>query len=50
MRYKTLYEYETDFEELMDSALNDLSPSEFNKFLDSISMILADYEDRDDGC
>jgi hypothetical protein len=50
MGYRSLYEYESDFEEFMDSALNDLSPSEFNKFLDSISMILADYEDRDDGC
>ena len=44
---KTLYDYETEFEEFMDSALNDLSPKAFAKFLDSISMILSDYEDYD---
>jgi len=42
---KTLYEFEVEFEELMDAALNELSPAQFEKFKDSVSMILADYED-----
>ena len=42
---KTLYEFDNEFEELMDQAVNDLSPKQFTKFLDDISMMLADYED-----
>lgn len=42
---KTRIEYEREFEELMDSALNELSPTAFNGLLDSISMMLSDYED-----
>ena len=41
---QTLYEFETAFEELMDDALNKLSPEQFEKFKDSVSMILEDYE------
>ena len=37
---KTLY----DFEELMDAALTTLSNEQFEKFKDSVSMILEDYE------
>ena len=43
----TLYDFDTEFEQLMDRALNELSPKAFNKFLDDISMILADYEVED---
>ena len=39
-----LYEFECAFEELMDTALNVLSPEQFEKLKDSISMILVDYE------
>jgi len=41
---KTLYDFETAFEELMDAALNTLSNEQFEKFKDSVSMILEDYE------
>ena len=44
----TLYEADTAFEELMDKALNELSPKAFAKFLDDIAMILADYEEGAD--
>ena len=44
---KTKYDYECDFEDLLDSALNDLSPNGFAGLLDSISMMIADYEDCD---
>ena len=30
-------------------AVNDLSPKQFAKFLDDISMMLADYEDGEEG-
>lgn len=42
----TLYEFENAFEELMDRALNDLTPKRFAKFLDDISMMVVDYEDK----
>lgn len=45
---KTLYDFDSEFEELMDRALNELSPKLFAKFLDDITMILADYEVEDD--
>ena len=41
----TLYEFDEQFTELMDKALNELSPKLFAKFLDDITMILTDYED-----
>ena len=40
----TLYDFERAFEELMDNALNKLTPDQFEKFKDSVSMILEDYE------
>ena len=43
---KTLYDFDNEFEGLMDQAVNDLSPKQFAKFLDDISMMLADYEDE----
>ena len=46
---KTLYDFDYEFEELMDRAVNDLSPKQFAKFLDDISMMLSDYEDRQVG-
>ena len=46
---KTLYDFDSEFGELMDQALNDLSSKQFAKFLDDISMMLADYEDKKDG-
>lgn len=46
---KTLYEFDSEFEELMDQADHDLSPKQFTKFLDDISMMLADYEDGQEG-
>ena len=46
---KTLYEFDNEFEELMDRAVNDLSPKQFAKFLDDISMMLADYEGEQEG-
>lgn len=42
---KTLYEFETAFQELMDTALNTLSPEQFEKLKDSVLMILEDYEE-----
>lgn len=42
---KTLYDFDSAFENLMDDALNNLSPESFQKFKDDITMILADYED-----
>ena len=43
---KTLYEFETAFSELMDTALSTLSPEQFDRFKDSVSMILEDYEEQ----
>lgn len=42
---KTLYDFDRAFENLMDDALNNLSPESFRMFKDNITMILADYED-----
>lgn len=42
---KTLYDFDSAFENLMDDALNNLSPESFRKFIDDITMILADYEE-----
>lgn len=41
----SLYDFDRRFEELLDDALNELSPKQFEKFLDDISMILSDYDD-----
>lgn len=41
----SLYEFDTRFEELLDEALNELSPKQFAKFIDDIYMILSDYDD-----
>ena len=30
---KTLYEFDSEFEKLMDQAVNDLSPKQFAKFI-----------------
>lgn len=40
----TLYEFEVAFQDMMDDALNKLSPAQFEKLKDSISMIMDDYE------
>lgn len=40
---KTRYDYEDKINELLDEALNKLSPEEFEQLLDSISMMLADH-------
>lgn len=45
----TLYEFDEQFTELMDRAVNELSPKTFKKFLDDITLILADYEVVEDG-
>lgn len=42
---KTLYDFETGFEAMMELAKETLSPDQFGKFIDSISMILPDYEE-----
>ena len=42
---KTLYEFENAFTELMDEALNALSPTQFEKLKNSVSMILGEYTD-----
>ena len=44
-RVMTLYEFDNAFEDLMDKAVNDLSPKQFKRFMDDISMMLSDYED-----
>lgn len=42
---KTLYDFETAIQELMDEALSTLSPEQFEKLKDSVSMILSCYEE-----
>lgn len=41
-----LYEMTNTFEDLMDEALDKLTPRQFEKFLDNISMIVVNYEDE----
>lgn len=36
--------YVLEIQELLDKALNELSPEVFNALLDDISMIMSDYE------
>lgn len=45
MKNMTLYDFEQEFTELMDKALNDLSPQQFKIFLDDLSIIISDYEE-----
>ena len=42
---KTLYDFEVEFENYMDDALDSLSPASFNKLKDSILMFIEDCED-----
>ena len=46
---RTVYDFDNQFTELMDKAVNELSPKLFAKFLDDISMILVDYKEVEDG-
>ena len=39
----------TSFEELMEDAATTLSSKEFKQFLDDISVVLADYEEKMNG-
>ena len=41
---KSVYDFETAISEIMDEALNKLSPKEFGILKDSVSIILASYE------
>ena len=41
-----IYEFDSEFEGLMDKALNELSPRDFKIFLDHIDQIIADYQDE----
>ena len=41
----TSYEYTNKIQEILDDALNKLSPEAFRKLLDNLSMMLEDYED-----
>lgn len=41
---KTKYEYENDFENFMDDALNDLSPDSFKGLLDFVFVVLNNYK------
>ncbi len=41
---KTKYEYENDFENFIDDALNDLSPDSFKGLLDFVSVVLNNYK------
>lgn len=42
---KTLYEFEIEFENLMDDALDTLSPTNFDRLKDNILMFIDDYEE-----
>ena len=39
---ETRYDFESVIDELFDEALNKLSPDDYEKLLDSVSMMLAD--------
>lgn len=41
---RTRNAYVLEIQELLDEALNELSPEAFNALLDDISMIMSDYE------
>jgi len=40
---KTVCDYESEIDELLDEALNELSPEEYDRLLDSVSMSLVDH-------
>ena len=40
----TSYEYADKISEILDDALNKLSPEAFKRLLDNVSMLLEDYE------
>ena len=40
---KTLYDFETEIDDVLDNALNELSPNEYDKLLDYVTMSLADH-------
>lgn len=40
----TLFEYECEVEELLDNAVNDLSPQDCIKLFESISLMLENYD------
>lgn len=40
----TIYDFETAISELMDDALNKLSPKDFEYLKDRVSIILAEYD------
>lgn len=42
---KTLAHFEFAFEDLMEDALNSLSPAQFERFKDNIQFVLEDYDD-----
>ena len=41
-----IYEFDSEFEELMDKAVNHLSKGDFETFIDHINMIIVDYQDE----
>lgn len=43
----TLYEYNCKVRELLDNALNDLTPKDFDNLLVGILSMLLDYSDED---
>ena len=43
----TLYEYNCKVSELLDNALNDLTPKDFDNLLVGILSMLLDYSDED---
>lgn len=42
----TIYELECELEELMDKALNELTPEQFNVFLDRVDQMTVYYQDK----
>lgn len=40
----TSYEYVNKISEILDDALNKLSPEAFKRLLDNVSMMIEDYE------
>lgn len=40
---KTLYDFETEIDDVLDDALNELSQNEYEKLLDYVTMSLADH-------
>lgn len=41
----SIYDFDAEFVELMDKAVNELSPRDFKTFLDHIDEIIVDYQD-----